>query len=84
MTAAATCAVPGCGRSLHRGNRTGLCGGHVHRAPYCGCGTCTGSTVRRRFRPATPEEIRARNDETVARARARRAAGLSRKAEVPD
>lgn len=35
-----TCAVPGCGRVLYAGNRSGVCRAHNHDPRYCRCAKC--------------------------------------------
>jgi hypothetical protein len=34
------CPVPGCGRSLYPGNRSGVCRQHNHLAGFCDCHQC--------------------------------------------
>jgi hypothetical protein len=45
--ASRVCAVPGCGATLYRGNRTGVCRNHNHELPYCQCVQCLGGKTRR-------------------------------------
>lgn len=65
------CKVPGCARTLYAHNRNGVCRDHNHRRPYCQCVQCDPGQAKPSYRPATPEEIRDRNNETRDRARRR-------------
>jgi hypothetical protein len=38
--ASRACAVPGCGRALYPGNRSGVCRQHNHVAGFCDCHQC--------------------------------------------
>jgi hypothetical protein len=40
LGAAAVCRFDGCGQRLKRGNVSGVCADHSHRAGFCGCRGC--------------------------------------------
>lgn len=47
---ATVCPVPGCGRALYRGNRSGVCRAHNHAVFFCQCPTCARAELAGRRR----------------------------------
>lgn len=54
------CPVDGCTNLIWRTSKTGVCRDHMHARPHCHCAQCRGEKIR--YRIATPEEIRERDE----------------------